>query len=319
MGTTGAWASSGASSAPTGLWRSPGPGRESSRRSATFSERHGEDVWLREGGYLKVSCAPTQDAGIDAVVEAARSLGIEDDVVQALSPAEVQDRCSSPRFRHGVLVHDTATVQPARLARTLRRAVLAEGVPLYERTLVLQMTAGSPNILETTGGRVRAEQVVLATNAALTGWRPVVGRLTNFGSYVVLTEPVPELLEEIGWTGDEAICDGRMFLHYFRTTNDGRVLMGSGSGPIGAGGRIDARFSHDVATAGARSARPPAPPARSRRGRARALVGRPHRRLGRPRPVLRDRSRDVVSTTAPGTRATAPDRAGSEARSWLRS
>lgn len=215
-----------------------------------LSERHGEDVWLREGGYLKVSCAPTQDAGIDAVVEAARSLGIEDDVVQALSPAEVQDRCSSPRFRHGVLVHDTATVQPARLARTLRRAVLAEGVPLYERTLVLQMTAGSPNILETTGGRVRAEQVVLATNAALTGWRPVVGRLTNFGSYVVLTEPVPELLEEIGWTGDEAICDGRMFLHYFRTTNDGRVLMGSGSGPIGAGGRIDARFSHDVATAG---------------------------------------------------------------------
>jgi glycine/D-amino acid oxidase-like deaminating enzyme len=112
------------------------------------------------------------------------------------------------------------------------------------------VTAGSPNILETTGGRVRAEQVVLATNAALTGWQPVAGRLTNFGSYVVLTEPVPELLEEIGWTGGEAICDGRMFLHYFRTTNDGRVLMGSGSGPIGVGGRIDARFSDDVATAG---------------------------------------------------------------------
>jgi len=33
-----------------------------------------------------------------------------------------------------------------------------------------------------------------------------------------------------------------MFLHYFRTTNDGRVLMGSGSGPIGFGGRIDRRF-----------------------------------------------------------------------------
>jgi glycine/D-amino acid oxidase-like deaminating enzyme len=215
-----------------------------------FSEQRGEDLWLRESGYLRVSCAPTQDAGIDAVVDAARSLGIDEDVVQPLSPAEVQDRCRSPRFRHGVLVRDTATVQPARLARALRRAVLDKGVPLYERTRVLQMTAGSPNTLETTGGRIRADQVVLATNAALTGWRPVAGRLTNFGSYVVLTEPVPELLEEIGWTGGEAICDGRMFLHYFRTTNDGRVLMGSGSGPIGAGGRIDARFSDDVATAG---------------------------------------------------------------------
>ena len=33
-----------------------------------------------------------------------------------------------------------------------------------------------------------------------------------------------------------------MFIHYFRTTNDGRVLMGSGTGPIGFGGRVDERF-----------------------------------------------------------------------------
>jgi glycine/D-amino acid oxidase-like deaminating enzyme len=39
-----------------------------------------------------------------------------------------------------------------------------------------------------------------------------------------------------------------MFLHYFRTTNDGRVLMGSGSGPIGFGGRIDGRHTEDVAS-----------------------------------------------------------------------
>ena len=84
----------------------------------------------------------------------------------------------------------------------------------------------------------------------MTDWRPVRGRLTVFGSYVVLTEPVPELLEQIGWTGGEAIVDARMFLHYFRTTNDGRVLMGSGSGPIGRGNRIDERFTHDSPTAG---------------------------------------------------------------------
>jgi glycine/D-amino acid oxidase-like deaminating enzyme len=40
-----------------------------------------------------------------------------------------------------------------------------------------------------------------------------------------------------------------MFLHYFRTTNDGRVLMGSGSGPIGFGGRLDGRFTADSASA----------------------------------------------------------------------
>jgi glycine/D-amino acid oxidase-like deaminating enzyme len=40
-----------------------------------------------------------------------------------------------------------------------------------------------------------------------------------------------------------------MFLHYFRTTDDGRVLMGSGSGPIGFRGTVDERFSGDEPTA----------------------------------------------------------------------
>jgi len=56
--------------------------------------------------------------------------------------------------------------------------------------------------------------------------------------------------------------DGRMFLHYFRTTQDGRVLMGSGTGPIGLGGRVDARFTTDAATA-----------ARAERGLRRLLPG----------------------------------------------
>jgi len=109
---------------------------------------------------------------------------------------------------------------------------------------------GAPNRLDTPGGTVTAPEAVVAVNAAITDWRPVRGRLTVFGSYVVLTEPAPHLLERIGWTGGEAIMDARMFLHYFRTTADGRVLMGSGSGPIGFGNRIGRRFTHDAATAG---------------------------------------------------------------------
>jgi glycine/D-amino acid oxidase-like deaminating enzyme len=89
---------------------------------------------------------------------------------------------------------------------------------------------------------------VLAANARLAGFRPLAPRLTVFGSYVVLTEPVPDLLEEIGWTGGEAVTDGRTFLHYFRTTPDGRVLMGSGSGRLGSA--IDERFFEDAETVG---------------------------------------------------------------------
>jgi glycine/D-amino acid oxidase-like deaminating enzyme len=152
-------------------------------------------------------------------------------------------------FRGGVFYPDGATVHPGLLVRALRRAALDAGVRLHEGTRVTGVRAGSPNEVVTPRGTLRAPEVVLATNAALTGWKPAGRSLTNFGSYVVLTEPAPERLAEIGWTGGEGVFDSRMFLHYFRTTNDGRVLMGSGTGPIGFAGRIDDRFSRDGPTA----------------------------------------------------------------------
>ncbi len=213
-----------------------------------FCEGRGNDVWLREAGMVKVATTPAQDAAVDRAVAAARELGHPDEAVP-LARAEVVERCRSSVFRHGVFFRDCATVHPGRLVRALRAAVLDAGVELYERTRVRRVLPGAPNVVEAANGLVRAPEAVVTINAAAADWRPIAGRLTSFGSYVVLTEPVPELLEEIGWTGGEAIVDGRMFLHYFRTTADGRVLMGSGSGPIGYGNSIDRRFTHDRATA----------------------------------------------------------------------
>jgi glycine/D-amino acid oxidase-like deaminating enzyme len=209
-----------------------------------FVERRGVDVWLREAPMLEVSAAAAQDEAVDAAVAAASELGVEEEAVP-VGRDELAERCSSPRFRRGVLHREGATVQPARLLRALRAAVLDEGVILHERTAMVRLRRGSPNVVETPQGHIRAREVIVAINAAAAGWRPVARRLTAFGSYVVLTEPVPELIDRINWTGGESIIDARMFLHYFRTTNDGRVVMGSGSGPIGFGGRLDERFTAD--------------------------------------------------------------------------
>jgi glycine/D-amino acid oxidase-like deaminating enzyme len=219
----------------------------------------GEDVWARGGGMLKVATTEGQEAAIDRAVRTAAGLGVPEQAV-AFSREEVAARCRSPVFRRGVWFRDGITVQPARLVRALRRAALEAGVTLHERTRV---TGVQPGRVQAAGGAVRAPEIVVATNAWMSGWRAVRGRVTPFGSYVVLTEPVPELLAEIGWTGGEAITDGRMFLYYARTTNDGRVLMGSGSGPIGDWrNRIDARFFEDEATV-----------ARAERGLRRLLPG----------------------------------------------
>ena len=208
-----------------------------------FCEAHGVDAWIREGGMIRVSATPGQDADVDRDIETVRALGVPDEAV-LLSADELAQRISSPRFRKGVFWRDCATVQPARLVGGLRRVAL-EQIRLHEHSPVNRIESGR---VATRRGSVRAKDVVVAVNARAAGWKPLKRQLTVFGSYVVLTEPVPELLEQINWTGGEAVIDGRMFLHYFRTTNDGRVLMGSGSGPIGFGGRIDDRFWRDGPT-----------------------------------------------------------------------
>jgi glycine/D-amino acid oxidase-like deaminating enzyme len=205
----------------------------------------GEDVWLHEAGMLVVSASPAQDEAVEKSVEIAQRLGVAEEAVP-LSAGELAERVRSPVFRRGVLFPKVGTVQPGRLVRALRRRALETGVRVHEGSRVTRIRAG---VVETSRGRLRAPEVVVATNAWATGWQPLARRLTPFGSYVVLSEPVPDRLAEIGWTGGEALADGRMFLHYFRTTPDGRVLMGSGSGPIGFRGRIGRRFTHDRATA----------------------------------------------------------------------
>jgi len=211
----------------------------------SFCESRGEDVWLRESGVLMVSASPSQDDAVERAIAAAAEVDAGEQAVP-LDANGVAERIRSPVFRRGVYFPEGATVQPARLVQALRRAVMDAGVELYEHTPALRINAGH---VATPRGSVRAPEIVVAINAAATGWRPVARHVTNFGSYVVLTEPVPELLEEIGWTGGEAVLDARMFLHYFRTTADGRVLMGSASGPIGFRGRVDERFTSDSATA----------------------------------------------------------------------
>jgi glycine/D-amino acid oxidase-like deaminating enzyme len=59
--------------------------------------------------------------------------------------------------------------------------------------------------------------------------------------YVVATEPIPERLEEIGWTTQRGIFDRREWLYYLRPTDDGRIVIGGGAGSAVFGGRSSGR------------------------------------------------------------------------------
>ena len=221
------------------------------REIGAWCDEQGVDAWFRTGGHLVVSAAPAQDGAGDEAVREAAELGVPGEVV-ALTAEQVQERCASPVFRAGTLMPAGATVQPARLALGLRAKLIGAGVQICEHTHVRRvLDRGSAGVeLATDAGRVRAAHVVLAAGGALASFGPLRGRLTVASSHIVLTEPVPDVLEELGWTGGEAITDARSLLHYFRTTDDGRIAFGWAGGAVTAGARLRGRVEVDPWVAG---------------------------------------------------------------------
>jgi glycine/D-amino acid oxidase-like deaminating enzyme len=212
-----------------------------------FCEQQGIDAWFRHAGYLQVSTSPAHDDAWAETRAACRELAAVD-AVRELTADKVARRCASPVFRGGAFYPDAATVQPARLALGLRDRLRAAGVELYEHSPATRVADGSGAVeVRTPGGTVRAGTAILAMGAAAKAPRgPLRNALTVTSSHIVLTEPVPDLLEEIGWTGGECITDSRTLIDYFRTTPDGRIAFGWGGGRIAMGARLGGRAELDA-------------------------------------------------------------------------
>jgi glycine/D-amino acid oxidase-like deaminating enzyme len=217
-------------------------------RIGAFCEEHGVDAWFRPAGYVMVSTAPAHDGTWERALQACRELGVPE-MLRQLSAAEVAERCQSPAFRAGAVSPTSATVQPARLALGLRERLLATGVEIYESSPVRSFRATGDGVeAHTPAGSVRAGRGVLAIGSAAKGGHgPLRGRLTVASSHIVLTEPVPDVIERIGWAGGDCITDSRALLHYFRTTPDGRIAFGWGGGRIAMGARTKGRAEVDSA------------------------------------------------------------------------
>jgi glycine/D-amino acid oxidase-like deaminating enzyme len=205
-----------------------------------WCEAEAVDAWYRKGGELIVSTAAAQDAAVG-------SDAIDGSSVLAQSAEQARARCDSPVFRSGVFMPAAATVHPARLAFGLRERLLARGARIYEGSRVTGMRPVPAGIaVRTAGGReVRARTGVLAVCAASGALPPLRDRLTVSSSHIVCTEPVPDVIEQLGWDGGEAITDARALLHYTRTTRDGRIVFGWAGGRMAAGARPHGRMDVD--------------------------------------------------------------------------
>lgn len=216
---------------------------------AAFCERHGIDAHVRTAGMLWTATTPAQVGAWEGVLAACERAGLSP--FQRLSREEVADRTGSPVHLAGVLEPSAATVQPALLARGLRRVALELGVRIHEGTTMQSFTRERPvRITVDGGGSVTADRLVLA-NGGWAAQEPELARaIVVVSSDVVATEPIPERLRAIGWDGGESVTDSQMMVNYYRTTRDGRIAFGKGTAGLAFRNRIgdayDSNPAHDA-------------------------------------------------------------------------
>lgn len=136
--------------------------------------------------------------------------------------------CPSPVYKGGILDMGAGHLHPLNYAIGLARAAHDAGVVIHEGSEVQTITDGSPTVVRTSGGTVRADTVILAANGYLGGLnRRVAARVMPINNFVAATEPLGADAAKV-LTRDVAVADDKFVVNYFRLSGDGRLLFGGG-------------------------------------------------------------------------------------------
>jgi glycine/D-amino acid oxidase-like deaminating enzyme len=210
------------------------------------AEAEGIDAQYFRGGQLRIARGPAQLPAIEHAYQSARTLGLEKDL-RLLDAEETAERIRITDARGGLYNPHCATIQPARLARGLARAVERLGGEIFEQTTVTDYEGGSDPKFVTDAGEVHAGAIVLAGEAYLARLRKLRRQVLPVYSLIVLTEPLSEAQwAEIGWEGRECVASNRYTVDYLSRTADGRILFGGRGAPYHYGSRIQDEYDrHD--------------------------------------------------------------------------
>ena len=195
------------------------------RRTRELVEKEQLDCDLEYNGLLVLARNKQQMRQLEHDLQAYRSAGCDD--VELLEGSSFTERLNSAWHVGALYEPDTAIINPAKMARELKRILTSRGVTVYEHSIVTKIEPGETVRLETEHGTVAAKRAVLALDSYGLPLHVRPNRLLPVHTYIILTEPLSDkLYAEIGWTRREGIEDKRQLVHYMRLTADNRVLLG---------------------------------------------------------------------------------------------
>ena len=191
-------------------------------------ERNQIQAEAHRGGTMRAAFGNANLRAIEAAAAEQVALG---------APVELQDAAGmrrltgTDRYFGGMLDRRGGSVNPLGYARGLAQAAANAGAMIYGGTLVQRVRrTGAGWRLETEGGIVEAEQIVLATNGYTDGLWPLLRRgVVPVFSAIAATEPLPEMTVRAIMPGRGVLYEIASLTVYYRLDASGRLLIGGRS------------------------------------------------------------------------------------------
>ena len=204
---------------------------------ATVARNAIECGW-QDRGVIDVATEPHQLEWLAQQAAQLRRFGWDAELLDA---AALRAQVDSPTYLGGVWSRDSAAlVDPARLCWGLARAAEEAGAVVHESSPVIALRPEGAGVrADTAGGSVRSRHALLATSAFPPLVRAIRRYVVPVYDYVLVTEPLSEAQHHaIGWRGRQGISDMANRFHYYRQTDDGRIVWGGYDAIYDFGGRV---------------------------------------------------------------------------------
>ena len=178
-------------------------------------------------GHLEVACKAKH---FDDFRRSAEETALHFNHRQRIIPKDqLPSEIGSAIYHGGLVDESSAGVNPARLVAGLASAAERAGAAIFEHAHVdeVQREGARGWKIATQRGTVRAQNVIVATSGYTSRVTPALQKkIIPIGSYIIVTEVLPEKLAAELSPRNRMIFDSKNYLYYYRLTPDRRMLFG---------------------------------------------------------------------------------------------
>ncbi|KXI27012.1 FAD-dependent oxidoreductase [Paraglaciecola hydrolytica] len=192
-----------------------------------FCLRHGIDAEVRPHGAVYTATNNAQQAVLQQPLTALKQQQLNH--WTELNAADLVALTGSTRHLAGIFSPHGGTVHPGKLVRGLAQVAQNMGIRIFEHTEMENFSSTGTVQINTPKGRINAKKLILATNAWTPRLIPQFNRaVVLVSSDMLITDEQVDTLQHQWFTKGTAVADSRLFVHYYRNSQSGRIMLGKG-------------------------------------------------------------------------------------------